>query len=86
MSQEDRMRRIVSRTGGVDLECFSHGQGVPIVLPPGGGLAVGYLSDLADALSAAGFRAVRVNPRGAGGSTGPWTVSRCTTWSATLPM
>ena len=30
-----------------------------------------YLSDLADAVGGAGFRAVRVNPRGAGASTGP---------------
>ena len=37
----------------------------------GGSLAAGYLSGLADALAAAGFRAIRVNPRGAGGSTGP---------------
>ena len=33
-------------------------------------MAVDYLSDLADALAAAGFHAIRVNPRGAGNSTG----------------
>jgi hypothetical protein len=42
--------------GDAELECFSHGQGVPIMLLPGGGLAVGHLSDLADAPAASGFR------------------------------
>jgi pimeloyl-ACP methyl ester carboxylesterase len=64
------MEPIMVKVGEARLECFSHGQGVAIVLLPGGSLAVGYLSDLADALAAAGFRAVRVNPRGVGGSTG----------------
>jgi pimeloyl-ACP methyl ester carboxylesterase len=40
-------------------------------LLPGGSLAVGYLSDLAEVIATAGFRAIRVNPRGAGASTGP---------------
>jgi pimeloyl-ACP methyl ester carboxylesterase len=57
--------------GEAELECFSHGRGPAIVLVPGGSLAVGYLGDLAEALADAGFRAVRLNPRGAGGSTGP---------------
>jgi pimeloyl-ACP methyl ester carboxylesterase len=65
------MEQIMVKVGDAELECFSHGQGVAIVLLPGGSLAVGYLSDLADVLAAAGFRAVRVNPRGVGGSTGP---------------
>jgi pimeloyl-ACP methyl ester carboxylesterase len=60
------------KVGDAELECFSHGAGVAILLLPGGSLAVGYLSDLADALAAAGFRAIRVNPRGAGASTGPF--------------
>jgi pimeloyl-ACP methyl ester carboxylesterase len=59
------------KVGDAALECFSDGQGVPVVLLPGGSLAVGYLADLADALVAAGLRAVRINPRGAGASTGP---------------
>lgn len=65
------MEQIMVTVGGVDLECFSHGEGVPIVLLPGGSLSVGYLSDLAESLGAAGYRAVRVNPRGAGASNGP---------------
>jgi pimeloyl-ACP methyl ester carboxylesterase len=59
------------KAGEAELECFSHGAGDAIVLLPGGGLSVGYLSDLAEVLAAAGLRAVRVNPRGAGESTGP---------------
>lgn len=65
------MEQVKLKVGDAELECFSHGVGVPIILLPGGSLAVGYLSDLADTLAAAGLRAVRVNPRGAGGSTGP---------------
>jgi pimeloyl-ACP methyl ester carboxylesterase len=65
------MERIMVKAGDVELECFSHGQGAAIVLLPGGSLAVTYLADLADALATAGCRAIRVNPRGAGGSTGP---------------
>ena len=65
------MERIMLKVGDTELECFSHGAGVPIILLPGGSLAVGYLSDLADTLAAAGLRAIRVNPRGAGDSSGP---------------
>lgn len=65
------MQQLRLEVGDAELECFSHGEGPAIVMLPGGSLAVGYLSDLADAVAAAGFRAVRINPRGAGGSTGP---------------
>lgn len=65
------MEQIAVTVGEARLECYIHGAGASIVLLPGGSLSVGYLSDLADALAAAGFRAVRVNPRGAGASTGP---------------
>jgi pimeloyl-ACP methyl ester carboxylesterase len=59
------------KVGSAEIECFSHGAGAAIVMLPGGSLAVGYLADLAEALAAARFRAIRVNPRGAGASTGP---------------
>jgi pimeloyl-ACP methyl ester carboxylesterase len=65
------VERIMVKAGDAELECFSHGEGAAIIVLPGGSLAVSYLSELADALAAAGFRAIRVNPRGAGGSTGP---------------
>ena len=67
------MDQTMVKVGDTDLECFDHGAGPAIVLLPGGGLATGYLGDLADALADAGFRAIRVNPRGAGGTTGPMT-------------
>jgi pimeloyl-ACP methyl ester carboxylesterase len=65
------VEQLVVKVGDVELECFSHGEGVAIALLRGGTLTVDYLADLADALAAAGFRGVRVNPRGAGASTGP---------------
>jgi pimeloyl-ACP methyl ester carboxylesterase len=70
-THDHETEQIMLKIGDAEIECFDHGQGVPVVLLPGGSLAVGYLSDLADALADAGFRAVRINPRGAGSSTGP---------------
>ena len=52
------------------IEIFSHGNGEVVVLLPGGSLSVNYLANLAQSLDSAGFRAVRINPRGAGASTG----------------
>jgi len=52
------------------IEIFSQGKGETIVLLPGGSLSVNYLADLALSLDTAGYRAVRINPRGAGASTG----------------
>lgn len=65
------MDQLMVKVGDAELECFSHGDGVAIVMLPGGSLTVDYLSDLAEAVAGAGFRAIRVNPRGAGTSTGP---------------
>jgi pimeloyl-ACP methyl ester carboxylesterase len=53
-----------------NIEYFSQGKGETIVLLPGGTLTVGYLQSLADALTEAGFRVVRINFRGTGKSTG----------------
>lgn len=52
------------------IEYFSQGNGEPVVLLPGGSLDVDYMKGLADALAEAGYRAVRINFRGAGKSTG----------------
>jgi pimeloyl-ACP methyl ester carboxylesterase len=65
------MERHMIDVGDAELEYFSHGEGTAIVLLPGGSLSVGYLGDLAEALAVAGLRAIRLNPRGAGASTGP---------------
>jgi pimeloyl-ACP methyl ester carboxylesterase len=53
-----------------NIEYFSQGQGEAVVLLPGGSLTVSYMEGLAQALAEAGYRAVRINPRGAGRSTG----------------
>lgn len=53
------------------IEYFIQGKGDPIVLLPGGALSTAYLKPLADNLSAAGFKTIRINPRGAGESRGP---------------
>ena len=58
------------------IEVFVDGQETAdtVVLLPGLGLDVSYFDDFARRLAEAGFRAVAVNPRGAGGSTGPMEV------------
>jgi len=56
-----------------NIEYFSQGQGEVVVLLPGGSFSVDYMSGLAQALADAGYRAVRINFRGAGKSTGPGT-------------
>ena len=53
-----------------NIEYFSQGQGDVVVLLPGGSLNVKYMEGLAKALADAGLRAVRINPRDAGKSTG----------------
>lgn len=58
-------------SGDVTVEYFVHGFGDPILLYPGASLNSDYLSNLANALAQEGYCAIRVNPRGAGKSTGP---------------
>src|SRR5215831_8591163 len=57
------------------VEYFSQGQGEAVVLLPGAGFGVDYLEPLADALARGGYRAVRINSRAAGRSTGAVDVS-----------
>ena len=59
------------KVGDANIQYFSQGQGEVVVLLPGGSLTVGYMEGLAEALADAGYRAVRINFRGAGKSTGP---------------
>ncbi len=54
-----------------NIEYLIQGEGEAVVLLPGGSLDVGYMEGLAEALAGAGYRVVRINPRGAGKSTGP---------------
>jgi len=56
--------------GNTTVEYFSVGKGETVVLLPGGGLNVSYMEGLPQSLSEAGYRAVRINPRGAGASKG----------------
>ena len=58
----------VVQVGNTNVEYFSLGKGETVVLLPGGGLNVSYMEGLARSLSKAGYRAVRINPRGAGAS------------------
>ncbi len=52
------------------IEYFSEGNGPAVVMLSGRGLDVGYLSSLSHELSVSGYRAIRINRRGAGKSTG----------------
>ncbi len=52
------------------IEYLVQGEGNPIVLLPGGGLSTEYLKPLALELAKAGYRTIRINPRGAGQSRG----------------
>ncbi len=53
-----------------NIEYFSEGKGQAVVLLPGGSLTVGYMDGLSNALAKAGYRAIRINFRGSGKSTG----------------
>jgi pimeloyl-ACP methyl ester carboxylesterase len=59
------------KAGNVNIEYFSQGKGPAVVLLSGRALDVGYLKPLADKLAQSGYRAVRINRRGSGKSTGP---------------
>ena len=66
----ERMRETVD-LADAHIEYFVRGQGGEVVvLLPGGSLSVEYLDGLAEELAKAGYRAVSINPRGAGNSTG----------------
>ena len=61
----------IVKLGDANIEYFSQGRGEAVVLLPGGSFDVGYLEPLAATLAGVGYRVVRINPRGAGKSTGP---------------
>lgn len=63
----------VVEVDGARIEYFSQGRGEAIVMLSGRGLNVGYLEPLAAELAKAGYRAIRINRRGAGKSTGQLT-------------
>ncbi|HCF23952.1 MAG TPA: hypothetical protein DER67_00095 [Novosphingobium sp.] len=61
----------ICRQADVTVEYFRHGTGTPVLLLPGASLNCAYLEGMANALAEAGYCAIRVNPRGAGRSSGP---------------
>lgn len=63
-------RSIVER-GDVRIEILAQGNGPPVVLIPSLGRGAGDFEDLASRLAAAGYRALRPQPRGIGTSRGP---------------
>lgn len=69
-AQDSKSESHIVKVGNTTLEYFSIGSGETVVLLPGGGLNVSYMEGLAQALSKEGYRAVRINPRGAGESKG----------------
>jgi len=64
------MRNIVER-GDARIEVLAQGSGPLVVLIPSLGRGAHDFDDLAQRLAAAGYRALRPQPRGIGGSTGP---------------
>ena len=63
-------RRLVGRAS-VRLEVFAQGTGPLIVLLPSLGRGAGDFAPMADVLAAEGYRVLRPQPRGIGGSAGP---------------
>jgi pimeloyl-ACP methyl ester carboxylesterase len=63
---------VVAR-GAVRLELIDNGAGPAIVMIPSLGRGAHDFDDLAGRLTAAGFRVIRLQPRGIGASTGPMT-------------
>ena len=63
-------RSIVER-GDVRIEVLAQGDGPPVVMIPSLGRGAGDFEDLAGRLAAAGYRALRPQPRGIGASRGP---------------
>lgn len=57
-------------SGSAQIEYISLGEGPAVVLLPGGSLSSSYLAPLAEHIAATGRRAIRINPRGTGNSTG----------------
>jgi pimeloyl-ACP methyl ester carboxylesterase len=65
--------RCTRRIGNTDvlIDCGERGAGPAVLLLPAGGCRSDYLFDLVDAIAGAGYRAIDVNLRGAGASSGP---------------
>jgi pimeloyl-ACP methyl ester carboxylesterase len=65
-------RRIMVTHGDARLEVLTQGDGPTIVLLPSLGRGAADFDTIAENLAGAGYRVLRPQPRGIGGSTGPW--------------
>jgi pimeloyl-ACP methyl ester carboxylesterase len=70
------------KVGLAAIEFLEEGSGDTVVIIPAGGLDANYFDDFARRLARAGFRAVAVNPRGTGESTGPLEGLTLHAWAA----
>src|SRR5215203_669901 len=66
------MQHVMVTRGDARLEVLTRGKGPPIVLLPSLGRGAADFDPIAGGLAAAGFRALRPQPRGIEQSTGPW--------------
>jgi pimeloyl-ACP methyl ester carboxylesterase len=65
--------RIMVTRGEAHLEVLTQGKGPAIILLPSLGRGAADFDAIAERLAAAGYRVLRPEPRGIGGSTGPWS-------------
>jgi pimeloyl-ACP methyl ester carboxylesterase len=71
-ARAEPVRQIVTHDD-VRIEVIAQGSGPPIVMLPSRGRGAEDFDEVAEALAKAGFRILRPQPRGAGGSRGPMT-------------
>ena len=72
LAQENEERKEVVRTGSANLQFTIRGKGDPIVFIPSLGRGVHDFDAVSKRLVQAGYRAILPDPRGIGGSTGPF--------------
>jgi pimeloyl-ACP methyl ester carboxylesterase len=72
LARAEPVREIVAYDD-VRIEVIAQGSGPPIVMLPSRGRGAEDFDEVAEALAKAGFRILRPQPRGAGGSRGPMT-------------
>lgn len=71
MKPTTRIERSIIDRNGVQIELLAEGSGPPVVMIPSLGRGAEDFEDLASRLAAAGYRALRPQPRGLGASRGP---------------
>src|SRR5262245_5861917 len=71
MAGNASIERILVEHEAVRIEVLAHGSGPLVVMIPSLGRPAGDFDDLSGHLAAAGYRALRPQPRGIGASSGP---------------